>query len=623
MDVSYASNLVSIASTPHAPNTADPGIEFGDYFDNSGSGLKYGELGTAGQIVGAGAESLRFTSAGAGEKLLWRVTAHASAGGNVVFDAMFDNDPLHQSSFISPFPPSVFVESDIEFVDLTLPVIGAHSVTVANASVFEGDAGQTALVFTATLSSPADQTMSVKYATQDDTAHTSNNDYVGTSDTLVFTTGMQSRLVTVLINGDTNSEPNETFKLLLSDPSNLVIGSQNVTGTIQNDDVVRNLGITNVFQQEGDSGNSNFVFTVSLTAASSQDIVVTYVVDDGSATTADNDYVDASGTLTFAPGQVSKTIPISVVGDMTNEGDETFVVNVTTQSPLVANGSATGTGTILEDEAKQVIIRLQVANSAGVPLPPGASLAPNADFILQVYVRDINVPPQDLFQVWFDATYDTSLVARTAAPIVFGPEFQQILSTGGTATPGLIDEIGALDDGQPVPPDPKGLEKLFASIPFKAISTGLAAFGVNAADIQDHEVLIYTDDDPVPPAEISFGNTSVPIGSNVISITGVEEFEGDNGTKNFVFQVERFLPSPTTATVFYTTANDTALASDGDYVSKTGSIVFSGAETSKTITVVVNGDTKFESDETFFRKSHRRPRRRDACRAVRRRQDQK
>lgn len=595
-NVAYASNLVSITASPHAPGVADPGIEFGDYFANSGSGLTYGDLSTPGQILGAGAESNRFTASGIGDKLLWRVTVHASAGGNVLFDASFFNDPLHDSSFLSPFPPSPLTEADIDFVDLNLPVIGAHSVSVANASAFEGDAGQTALVFTATLSSPADQTMSVKYVTQGDTA-TEGLDYVGTTGTLTFTLGMQSQLITVLVNGDTTTESDESFKLLLSDPSNLLIGTPTVTGTIQNDDVVRTLAVSNIFQQEGDSGNSDFVFSVNLSGVSSQQAVVTYTVDDGSATLADNDYVDGSGTLTFTPGQTSKTITVSVVGDLTNEGDETFTVKVTPQSGPVASGTVSGTGTILDDEAKQAIVRLQVADAGGTPLAPGASLAPGADFILQVYVRDINVPAQGIFEAWMDATFDTGLVQRTT-PITFGPEFPNLLSAGGTATPGLIDEIGASGDG--AQPNPHGAEFLFASIPFKAIGTGLAQFGVNPADLTDHDVLIYLDDDPVPDNEVSFVNTSVSIGTNVISITGVDEFEGDNGSKNYVFQVGRFLPSQSTATVVFTTVNDTALTTDNDYVAMSGTITFTGQETSKTITVVVNGDTKFENDESFF-----------------------
>jgi hypothetical protein len=44
----------------------------------------------------------------------------------------------------------------------------------------------------------------------------------------------------------------------------------------------------------------------------------------------------------------------------------------------------------------------------------------------------------------------------------------------------------------------------------------------------------------------------------------------------------------------------TATTSDKDYVARTGTLTFAAGETSKTITIVVQGDSKRESDETFY-----------------------
>jgi hypothetical protein len=52
-------------------------------------------------------------------------------------------------------------------------------------------------------------------------------------------------------------------------------------------------------------------------------------------------------------------------------------------------------------------------------------------------------------------------------------------------------------------------------------------------------------------------------------------------------------------TVSFHTTNGTAKAGE-DYVAKTGTLTFAPGETSKTITIVVNGDSKRESNETFF-----------------------
>ena len=50
----------------------------------------------------------------------------------------------------------------------------------------------------------------------------------------------------------------------------------------------------------------------------------------------------------------------------------------------------------------------------------------------------------------------------------------------------------------------------------------------------------------------------------------------------------------------FRTANGTATTGDNDYVAKTGTLTFDPGETTKTITIVVNGDSKKEADETFY-----------------------
>ena len=66
-------------------------------------------------------------------------------------------------------------------------------------------------------------------------------------------------------------------------------------------------------------------FLVTLSAASTQSVSVQYATADGTAT-AGSDYTSASGTLTFAPGELTKTISVAVTGDTTLESDETLVV---------------------------------------------------------------------------------------------------------------------------------------------------------------------------------------------------------------------------------------------------------------------------------------------------------
>ena len=75
--------------------------------------------------------------------------------------------------------------------------------------------------------------------------------------------------------------------------------------------------------------------------------------------------------------------------------------------------------------------------------------------------------------------------------------------------------------------------------------------------------------------------------------------EGNSGTTTAAFTVTLSAASPQTVTVNYATANGTATAGS-DYVAQTGTLSFTAGQTSKTISVTVNGDTTVEPNETFF-----------------------
>ena len=64
-----------------------------------------------------------------------------------------------------------------------------------------------------------------------------------------------------------------------------------------------------------------FTFTVTLSAAYDQAVTMSFRTADGTATTSDNDYVAKTGTLTFAPGETTKTITIEVKGDSKKEAE--------------------------------------------------------------------------------------------------------------------------------------------------------------------------------------------------------------------------------------------------------------------------------------------------------------
>jgi chitinase len=104
------------------------------------------------------------------------------------------------------------------------------------------------------------------------------------------------------------------------------------------------LFINNITILEGDGGSTNASFTVTLSAASSQTVSVDYATADNTATIADNDYLAASGTLTFAPGLTTRPITVTIIGDTNVEGDESFLVNLSNPvNAAIADGQAIGT----------------------------------------------------------------------------------------------------------------------------------------------------------------------------------------------------------------------------------------------------------------------------------------
>ena len=94
---------------------------------------------------------------------------------------------------------------------------------------------------------------------------------------------------------------------------------------------------------EGNSGTTALSFAVTLSKPVTWDVSVDYATANGSAT-APSDFASASGTLTFAPGETSKTITVNVVGDTAIEPDETLSVQLANPvNTAIATASATGT----------------------------------------------------------------------------------------------------------------------------------------------------------------------------------------------------------------------------------------------------------------------------------------
>ena len=215
---------------------------------------------------------------------------------------------------------------------------------IGDTEVKEGAAGTTTTAYlTVTLSEPTSRPVSFAYTTANGTA-VAGKDYVAKSGTLTFSVGQTSRRIGVKVKGDDLDEFNERFTVKLSKPAGATISRKTGTVTIRDDDPAPGVRIEDVSVTEGPAGATTTVkVPVRLSAKSGKTVTVGYATRDGTAT-AGSDYTATSGTLTFAPGQTTKHVAVTIVGDGVHEGDESFTVKLgSPKNVTVARGTATVT----------------------------------------------------------------------------------------------------------------------------------------------------------------------------------------------------------------------------------------------------------------------------------------
>jgi hypothetical protein len=160
---------------------------------------------------------------------------------------------------------------------------------------------------TVTLSTASSQPVAVSYGTANGSA-AAESDYQSTSGSVTFDAGETTKTISVLVNGDGAGEPNETFlvNLGLAEGSAVIADGQGV-GTIVDDEP--RVSINDVSKNEGNSGTTQFVFTISLSPASDAAVSLNFATANSSAKSVE-DYDARSGLLAFNAGETSKTIAL-------------------------------------------------------------------------------------------------------------------------------------------------------------------------------------------------------------------------------------------------------------------------------------------------------------------------
>ncbi|MDY0102090.1 MAG: Calx-beta domain-containing protein, partial [Lentimicrobium sp.] len=436
----------------------------------------------------------------------------------------------------------------------------AATISIDNVTHDEGNSGTTSYTFTVTMSAASDAAVTVAYASADGTATVADSDYTAVSGTLTFAAGETSKTITVLINGDNRIEPNEAFAVnlsnLVANGRPITLGTASGTGTINNDDAASVI-VNDVTLAEGNTGTTNFTFTVTLSNPSAATVFVDYTTNDGTASVLDGDYLATNGTLVFAPGQTTQVVIISVNGDLKVENNETFTLNL---SNLSAGGydititDSQGVGTITNDDVASITfsdVTANEGNSGTTSFTFTVSMSAASDAAISVDYATANGTA---------TTADVDYTAIAATTLTF--------AAGETSK-----TVTVLVNGD---------TKVEADETFTVSLSNLVNNGRNVSVTDATGLGTITNDD-----------------ASTISISDVTLAEGNSGTTSYTFTVSLSAESDQTVSVDYATADGTATVADLDYTALTGSLIFAPGETSKTITVLVNGDKKTEANEAF------------------------
>ncbi len=170
------------------------------------------------------------------------------------------------------------------------------------------------------------------------------DDYILDDGTLTFA-GTETENIEVTINNDILEEPDETIELELTSPMGATLGQATHTITISSD-ILPRVSIVGgtVSEAEDVSGD----LTLQLDLAPTTEVSVNLAIS-GTASTDDTGLVDQ--TVTFAAGQTTATVPLSIVDDALDEDDETIDIDLTLPVGLVIDTTAShATHTILDND---------------------------------------------------------------------------------------------------------------------------------------------------------------------------------------------------------------------------------------------------------------------------------
>ena len=332
---------------------------------------------------------------------------------------------------------------------------------------------------------------------------------------------------------------------------------------------IRNASVT-----EPDAGPVQASLEVRLTAPSTDPVSVTYQpLTEGTPPPTiaagcggEADVVGPTGTVEFAPGDVSESVPVTVCGDPTDEPDEILRVRLMTVAGAVF-GERTGRLTIVDNDEPAALPTVSI-DDLTVPEGPGASTA--------------------------------NLTVRLSAPSTQPVTVVATLGAGGTATAATSCVPGSdaafaprpvtINPGQPSATTPVGLCGDTTPEPDEAFSVTLVS-PVNAT-LGDAIAAVTIQNDDLVPLRVSVRDTTVA--------------EGDLGSRTVEVTLTLTRASTERVTVNYTGVSGgsalpgTCGSGGADVQLPSGSVRFDPGDVVESFPVTVCGDLAIESSESLL-----------------------
>ena len=416
--------------------------------------------------------------------------------------------------------------------------------------------------------------------------------------------------------------------------------------SVRNDSPEPELSIADVMLNEGD-GTAGF--TVTLNLASGATVTVDYATSDGSAL-AGSDYTATSGTLSFAPGEISKTIEVTVTDDSLGEGDEDF--KVTLSNAVNANMAADEATATIDDNEMPTLGIADARATEGNAIEFTVTLDPVAstDVTVQYATSDGTATADSNHEDGADYTAPASgaeltistgqstgtISIATGNDTVYEADetFTVTLSSSSSnAVPGSNKTAtGTIENDDTASADAAlkslaitaggsvGLTPAFAAGTYSYegdIGKTTASVTVQVETNHDGATVVIEGDDD--PASVTQANLDMAFGDNLFTVTVTAE---DGGTSQaYGITLRRAPPvvgwdrnvahiqedsgaveltvviapaSDDTVTVDYATNDATTSVPGEDYTATSGTLTFAPGETQKTVTVTILDDTLYE-----------------------------